>query len=76
MSLFSQRHHNRFSHSLGAYHLANELVQSLQNFQPGIISESDELVVLGALLHDIGHPPLSTLERPDVFATFHSRTLG
>ena len=72
--VFPNATHNRFSHSLGAYHLANELVQSLQNFQPGIITESDaELVVLGALLHDIGHPPLShSLERPDVFATFHS----
>ena len=72
--VFPNATHNRFSHSLGAYHLANELVKSLNNFQPGIISEEDsELVILGALLHDVGHPPLShSLENPDVFARFHS----
>ena len=72
--VFPNATHNRFSHSLGAYHLANELVKSLNIVQPGVISEDDsELVVLGALLHDVGHPPLShSLENPEVFANFHS----
>ena len=55
---FPSATHTRFAHSLGAYFLAGELTSSLQEVQPGILSDSDaELVQIGALLHDIGHPP-------------------
>ena len=72
--VFPAATHNRFSHSLGAYHLAKTLCDHLAEVQPGIISEDDaELVSIGALLHDIGHPPFShLLESDKVFATFHS----
>lgn len=72
--VFPAATHNRFSHSLGAYHLATTLCEHLAEVQPGIISEEDaELVSIGALLHDIGHPPFShLLETDKVFATFHS----
>ena len=72
--VFPAATHNRFSHSLGAYHLAVKLCEHLSEVQPGIISNEDaELVSIGALLHDIGHPPFShLLESDKVFATFHS----
>ncbi|MCD6146201.1 MAG: HD domain-containing protein [Methanosarcinales archaeon] len=45
--------HTRFEHSLGTYHLANSLT--------GCMDEADERIELcsAALLHDIGHGPLS-----------------
>ena len=72
--VFPSATHTRFAHSLGAYYLAGELTSSIQQVQPGLLTDSDaELVQIGALLHDIGHPPYShLLETPEVFATFHS----
>ena len=72
--VFPAATHNRFSHSLGAYHLARVLCEHLSDVQPGIISDEDaELVSIGALLHDIGHPPFShLLETDKVFARFIS----
>jgi len=72
--VFPAATHNRFSHSLGAYHLAGTLCEHLNEVQPNIISDEDaELVSIAALLHDVGHPPFShLLESPDVFANYHS----
>ena len=61
--------HTRFSHSLGVLYIAEKMIQRLKkiNYQP--LTENSKkdkyhkIVRLAALLHDIGHYPLShTLE--------------
>lgn len=47
--------HTRFEHSLGVMHLANVLTRQIKNISE---QEKNELRV-AALLHDIGHGPLS-----------------
>lgn len=71
---FPSATHTRFSHSIGAYHLARLLLNRLNEIYPNVVSPLDrELVTYGALLHDIGHPPFShMLESPEVFATYAS----
>jgi len=46
--------HTRFEHSIGALHLAGRLCNKLR-----ISNEETKLVRFAALLHDIGHGPLS-----------------
>ena len=40
--VFPAATHNRFAHSLGAYHLAGELATHLNDVHPGLLSEADE----------------------------------
>ncbi len=54
--------HTRFSHSLGAFHLAKKLVSQLSQNHPGIYEKLDEKAIpIAALCHDIGHGPFSHL---------------
>ena len=71
--VFPAATHTRFSHSLGAYHLAIVLCEHLLDVQPGVISDEDaELVAIAAMLHDVGHAPFShLLETDKVFANYH-----
>ncbi len=71
---FPSATHTRFSHSIGAFHLARALTERLCALYPARISPLDaRLVQYGALLHDVGHPPFShMLETPEVFATYAS----
>jgi uncharacterized protein len=50
--------HSRFTHSLGAFHLATRVLARLRADHP--IAEADQTAVrVAALLHDIGHGPFS-----------------
>lgn len=48
--------HTRFTHAIGAMHVAGQLAETL--VREGWTGSVD-LVRVGALLHDVGHPPLS-----------------
>ncbi len=50
--VFPGANHTRFEHSIGTMHLASQFSEALD------IEEKD-LVMAAALLHDVGHPPLS-----------------
>jgi HD superfamily phosphohydrolase len=74
---------SRFSHSLGSYHIARRLIQSLRERQPKSqeefprflqITERDCVAFsIAALLHDIGHGPLSHVWE-ELFETDHEAT--
>jgi HD superfamily phosphohydrolase len=51
--------HSRFEHSLGAFHVAGRLAESLN-----VPDSERRLVRLAALLHDIGHGPFSHVAEP------------
>ncbi len=49
---------SRFTHSLGVFHLARWALKRLQEFDSSL-KEYEGLLYASALLHDIGHAPLS-----------------
>ena len=56
--VFQTAEHSRFTHSLGAYQMANLVIQNVDGMDK--VSEYEKLVFLiAALLHDIGHGPYS-----------------
>lgn len=57
--VFPGANHTRFEHSLGVYHLAGRMTESM-----GIGREEADTIRAAAMLHDVCHPPFShTLER-------------
>jgi HD superfamily phosphohydrolase len=49
---------SRFTHSLGVLHLARQALDHLQRLDPAL-AEQRPLLLAAALLHDVGHAPLS-----------------
>ncbi|MBV9217344.1 MAG: HD domain-containing protein [Acidobacteria bacterium] len=55
---YQSAEHSRFTHSLGAFHLASRMIAKLRLTYE--ISEEDQTAIrVAALLHDIGHGPFS-----------------
>ena len=56
--VFQTAEHSRFTHSLGAYHMANLVITNVDGMNE--ISEYEKVLFLcAALLHDVGHGPFS-----------------
>lgn len=51
---FPGANHTRFEHSLGTMHVASLICQGLR-----LSDHLTQLIRIGALLHDVGHPPFS-----------------
>lgn len=56
--VFQTAEHSRFTHSLGAYHMANLVIHNVDGMDE--VSDYDKMLLLiAALLHDVGHGPYS-----------------
>jgi HD superfamily phosphohydrolase len=55
---YQSAEHSRFTHSLGAFHLATRMIAKLR-LSYDISDDSQTAVRIAALLHDIGHGPFS-----------------
>jgi len=65
-------YHTRFHHALGAMHLMQIAVKTLQNKGHVITEEEEQAVLIAILLHDIGHGPFShALEHSIVHSINH-----
>ena len=52
-------YHTRFHHAIGAMHLMQTAITSLQNKGHEITNDEKEAALIAILLHDIGHGPFS-----------------
>jgi uncharacterized protein len=62
--VFPSATHTRFAHCVGVFHTARQLIQIIEREIPEEVDEEShkrrtEVAVLAALLHDLGHGPLS-----------------
>lgn len=58
--VFPGANHSRFAHSIGVMHVARRMVERVARLAANTIPEDQKTVVLvAALLHDIGHGPFS-----------------
>jgi hypothetical protein len=51
--------HSRFSHSIGVFHNARKLMTVLERETGTIDKDKERVVLIAALLHDLGHGPFS-----------------
>jgi HD superfamily phosphohydrolase len=56
--------HSRFSHALGTYEVVRRILHAFQRNAYGFPADLERLVLAAALLHDIGHGPLSHALEP------------
>ena len=57
--VFHTAEHSRFSHSLGVYEMARQMIRALFHREIELDEEERLLILSAALLHDLGHGPFS-----------------
>ena len=57
--VFHMADHTRFSHSLGAYELAREVLEKVSDVNNALADYEKLVFLCSALLHDVGHGPYS-----------------
>ncbi len=57
--VFPGAEHTRYIHSLGVYHISNKIIDCLKQKGNSFSNEEEMSLKASALLHDIGHGPLS-----------------
>lgn len=68
--------HSRFQHALGAMHLMNEALHSLESKGVVISAEEREATLLAILLHDMGHGPFSHVLEHSIFYRVSHETIS
>jgi len=59
--VFPGASHNRFEHSIGVYHLTKEYICHLNKENEYINHYEKKILLISALIHDLGHGPFSHL---------------
>ena len=59
--VFPGASHNRFEHSIGVYHLTKEYICHLNKENEHINHYEKKILLISALIHDLGHGPFSHL---------------
>lgn len=61
--LYATALHNRFTHSLGVYHLGriaiNAIIEKATETEKDFFKKYQDVFLLACLLHDVGHAPFS-----------------
>ncbi len=70
--VFHTANHTRFEHSLGAYELARRLSLEVSDIKNRFSEREVILLLISALLHDIGHGPFSHTFEP-IFKISHEK---
>ena len=68
--------HTRFHHALGAMHLMNSAINTLQSKNTQISDKEIEASLLAILLHDIGHGPFSHALENSIFTDVNHEELS
>ena len=74
--VFPGARHSRFEHALGAMHLMNLVVETLQKKGIKISSDESEAMAISILLHDIGHGPFSHALEKIICLDIHHETIS